>query len=93
MPVYISAVTEAELFSFSKLTAEDIALIEQLIDAVSVISVDSQIARLAGVTRRTYRLSLSDSFIAATALFTGSILLTRNMRDFRKVVGLHLLKI
>jgi predicted nucleic acid-binding protein len=34
-----------------------------------------------------------DSTIAATAMFTGSTLLTRNTRDFEKVPQLSLLKI
>ncbi len=90
VPVYVSAITEVELFSFNRLTAEDERLLELLIKTLSVIPVDSQIARLAAVTRRSSRLPLPDSIIAATALFTGSTLLTRNVRDFRKIPSLSL---
>ena len=34
-------------------------------------------------------LKLADSIIAATALFTGTALLTRNVRDFKRVAGLR----
>ncbi|MGH7964666.1 MAG: type II toxin-antitoxin system VapC family toxin [Candidatus Binatia bacterium] len=87
-PVYVSALTEAELFSFPQLSEEEARLIGALLRTVSLIPLDSQIARIAGMLRRTYRLKLPDSVIAATALFTGSTLLTRNTRDFKKIPGL-----
>jgi predicted nucleic acid-binding protein len=93
VPLYVSAITELELFAFSNLSATEEALIEQLLTTVAVISVDSRIARLAAFIRRQYRLKVPDSIIAATAMFTGSTLLTRNMRDFEKVPHVSLLKI
>ena len=90
VPLYLSAISEAELFSFSKLTSADERLLDELLQTISVIPVDSQIARIAAVTRRASRLPLPDAIIAATALFTGSTLLTRNLRDFRKVAGLSI---
>jgi predicted nucleic acid-binding protein len=79
-PVYISAITELELFAFSSLSAQEHTLIDELISTLSVIPVDSHIARLASFIRREYRLKVPDSVIAATALFTGSALVTCNMR-------------
>ena len=92
-PVYISAITELELFAFSSLSAQEHTLIDELISTLSVIPVDSHIARLASFIRREYQLKVPDSVIAATALFTGSALVTRNTRDFKKVTALALLKI
>ena len=93
VPVYVSAITELELFAFSNLSAEEGALIEELLTTVAVIPVDSHIARLAGFVRRQYRLKVPDSAIAATAMFTGSTLLTRNTRDFRRVAPLSIMKV
>ena len=59
----------------------------------SVISVDGLLADRAGTIGRTHKVELADSVIAATALFTGSTLLTRNTRDFRRVPSLSLQKI
>lgn len=87
-PLYVSTVTELELFSFSRLTEDDIYEIEALLQTVSVVLLDSQIARLAASLRQHYRLALPDSAIAATALFTSSTLLTRNVRDFKKIPDL-----
>ena len=92
-PLYVSAITELELFAFSNLSAAEEALIEELLTTIAVISVDSHIARLAAFIRRQYRLKVPDSAIAATAMFTGSTLLTRNTRDFRRVPRLSLLKV
>lgn len=84
-PLYISAVTEAELFRFSKLSEEEANQIENLLRSIFLVPVDAQIARSAGLIGRTYNLKLADSIIAATAIFTTSTVVTRNVRDFKKV--------
>ena len=84
-PVYVSAITEAELFGFPSLTDTEATLINDLLGGVSIIPIDSYIARTAGRIRATYRLKLADSLVAATAIFTSSAVVTRNVRDFRKV--------
>jgi predicted nucleic acid-binding protein len=93
VPIYVSAVTELELFAYSDLSAEEESLIEGLLATVSVIPLDSRIARLAALVRRDYRLKVPDSVIAATVMFTGSKLLTRNTRDFRKIPNFIVFKI
>ena len=93
VPLYVSAITELELFAFSNLSAAEEKLIEELLTTVAVISLDSHIARLAAFIRRQYRLKVADSVIAATAMFTGSTLLTRNTRDFRRIPNLSLLRV
>ena len=92
-PLYISAVTEIELFGFPMLSDQEAEQIEALLRTVAVIPVDSRIARTAGLIRRTYRVNIADSVIAATALFTGTTLLTRNIRDFRKIPNLSVRQI
>ncbi|MGB7948698.1 MAG: type II toxin-antitoxin system VapC family toxin [Candidatus Binatia bacterium] len=92
-PIYISTITELELFAFANLTAREESLIEDLLATVSIIAVDSRIARLAALARKSYGLKVPDSVIAATAMFTGSTLITRNTRDFRRVQNLAVLKI
>jgi predicted nucleic acid-binding protein len=95
VPLYVSTVTELELFSLSTLTLEDEACIEEVLSVtVRVIPLISSIARIAGDLRRLYpRLRTADSAIAATAIFTNSTLITRNVRDFRRIEGLPLLAV
>jgi predicted nucleic acid-binding protein len=85
VPVYISVMTEAELFAFPHLSDEEAERIEQFLKTVSIIPMDSQIARMTAVVRKTYQLKIADSVIAATALFTGTGVVTRNTQDFQKV--------
>lgn len=57
------------------------------------IPVDSRLARTAGMLRRLYALKTPDSAIAATALITGTALVTRNVSDFKKIPDLRVLRV
>ncbi|OGZ46955.1 MAG: hypothetical protein A3J54_01905 [Candidatus Ryanbacteria bacterium RIFCSPHIGHO2_02_FULL_45_13b] len=92
-PIYVSVLTEAELFSYSHLTDIETEHIDSLLRTVSIIPLDSRLARLAGMVRRMYKTKLADSIIASTALVTGSTLLTRNINDFKKIINLSLKRI
>lgn len=92
-PLYVSTITEIELFSFGIIGYREVKLINDFLITVEIIPVDSRIARIAGDIRRTYRLKLPDATIAATALATGSTLVTRNVKDFKKVPELLLKKV
>jgi predicted nucleic acid-binding protein len=93
-PIYISTLTELELFSHAALTEEEEIRLEAFLEAVYILPLTSQIARIAGDLRRAHAgLKAFDSGIAATALFTHSQLITRNIRDFQDIDGLSLLAI
>lgn len=91
-PLYVSAMTEIELFGFQNLQPAEIEHIERILHTTSLIPIDSRIARMAGALRGNYGLKIADSTIAATALFTGSPLITRNVRDFKRVLGLRVIR-
>lgn len=94
VPLYVSTITELELFSYASLTEEDEARIEAVLATLRIVSLMSRIARIAGDLRRLYsRLKTADSAIAATALFTNSTLVTRNVQDFKRIDSLRILKI
>lgn len=92
-PLYISTITETELFSLPTLQEGEVNDLEDLLRLFSIIAVDSRIARIAASIRRKVKIETPDSLIAATALFTGSILVTRNIKDFKNIDGLRLLKV
>ncbi len=92
-PIYISAITEAELFGFSNLTFKEAKRIDDLLTTLLFIPLDSHLARIAGFFRRQYKLKIPDCIIAATATFTNSTLITRNIRDFKKIPDVKLLQI
>jgi predicted nucleic acid-binding protein len=87
-PMYVSAITVAELFRFPDLSVAEESATTLFLSGCSIINVDSAIAQHAGVIGRLYGLKLADSIIAATALFTGTTLLTRNTRDFKRIADL-----
>jgi predicted nucleic acid-binding protein len=68
----------------------EVARIDALFTTLTVIDVDSRIAQLSGQLRATYGIKALDSFIAATALMTGTTLTTRNVRDFRRIPNLDI---
>ncbi len=88
IPLYVSAITVTELYIYPKLTTQEEDGIRKILSLCSIINLDSVVAVHAGSIGRTYNLKLGDSIIAATALFTGSTLVTRNVRDFRRVPSL-----
>lgn len=93
IPLYVSTITEIELFGVSHLDFTETERIENILRTVTIIPVDSRIARVVGSLRSSYRLKTADSAIAATALATGTSLVTRNLRDFKKIPELRLVKI
>lgn len=90
---YIASITALELLCFSQLTHGEETSIEEFFGIVSVLPLDMQIAKIAASLRRTYRLKTPDAAIAATALLTGSTLVTRNTKDFARIPNFSLQKI
>ena len=92
--MYVSTITELELFSYSALTDDDAEKIEDLLASSVVVPVDSRVARAAATLRQERPgLRTPDSAIAAMALLTHTIFLTRNVRDFDGIPGLRIQEI
>lgn len=81
-----SVVTRCELFA-GRSTQEEVA--ETLLSPYRELDVGRAIAGRAGRIRRETGLHVPDALIAATALEHDLELVTRNVRDFRKVEGLR----
>ncbi len=92
-PIYISSITEVELFSFPNLTLREATEINNILTTLSIIPLDSHLARIAGFLRREYKIKTPDSIIAATAIFTNTTLATRNIQDFQTISEIKLLAI
>lgn len=89
---FISSVTECELLSYPKLSREEEEKIELFLkEHVIAVPFDGGRARSAAAIRRiTPALKLPDAAIAALALEMRTPLVTRNMRDFRRIAGLEI---
>lgn len=93
-PLFLSTVVETEVLSFAKWTAEEHQDTEEFLSVnFTSVGFDRNLARAAAAIRRSVRINLPDAAIAATALYTGTPLVTRNVKDFRNIVGLKVLTI
>lgn len=87
-PLYVSTITEVELFGFESLNFAEYEAINHLLNTVTILPLDSRVARIAGSLRRNYGMKVPDSIIAATALVTHTALVTRNVKDFKKIADI-----
>ena len=93
-PLFLSAVAEAEVLGFPDFTSEERErtarfMAEQFVSMIC----DRATAYHAGVLRGTINIKLPDALIAATALVTGTPLVTRNVKDFKNVSGLEVVSL
>jgi predicted nucleic acid-binding protein len=87
-------VAETEVLSFPKFTQEELqATLKFLEENFISITFDREVARIAAKLRRDYRLKFPDAAIAATAIFTNTPLVTRNIRDFKRILNLKIIKV
>jgi len=94
LSLLLPTVVETEVLSFPKFTPEELQFTLKFLEENFLsIPFNREIARIAAKLRRDYRLKFPDAAIAATAISTDTPLVTRNIRDFKKIPNLKLLKI
>ena len=86
----VSVITECEVLAAPVLTPQDERQVLRLLAVLPSVAVTSHVARLGAQLRRRYRLTIADALIAATALRSHATLVTRDVKDFRAIKGLHL---
>ena len=92
--VFISAIAQAEVLSFSGWSLTERSQVEQFLeDNFTFLPFHNELARLTGRLRSTVSIKLPDAGIAATALYARNPLITRNLKDFRKVQGLQIVSL
>ena len=89
-PLYLSAMSELELLSLPSLRHDEFVNISRFIHRLVGVPVDSRIARIAGTIRRRTHIKAPDAAIAATAILTGTTLITRNVKDFERIPNLSI---
>lgn len=89
--LYVPTIVRLELLSKPDMTRKEYDAIVSFLDACRYVNLDTAVADIAADIRRLHRLKTPDSIIAASALYTGTTLVTRDMRDFNTVTGLAVL--
>ncbi len=90
-PLILPTIAVVEFFSFPAITAQVKEIFEVLLPYFRVTALDYPLSLAAAELRKNFRLKLGDSIIAATALVTNSTLITRNVRDFKRITGLEII--
>lgn len=86
----ISAITEIELLCWKTATERDLKALKDFIESSTVFELEQNIKLTTAEIRKSHRLKLPDAIIASTAVVHDLTLLTRNISDFKKIVGLNL---
>src|SRR5215211_7942923 len=87
----VSAVTYVEVLGFHRLSESERLALEEFFAAALVLPIDQPVIQRAVALRQQRRMSLGDSFVAATALTHNFTLVTHNTSDFRWIPNLHVL--
>jgi len=87
----LSAISITEVLGYQGMSSDDQELFEATFAQLSVQPVSEKILRGAAGLRRVRKIKLADAINAATALETGSELVTRNEQDFRAIQGLRVI--
>lgn len=92
--LFLPAAVEGEFLSFALWTPEQRNSMERFLEENFLfVPLDRPITRLAAQIRTKTKIEFADATIAATALFTNTPLLTRNVRDFKKIDSLRLISL
>lgn len=87
----ISVINVAEIYSGKEIRDEKRRkVIDEFISEFDIISLDEDLAKLAGEIRANYQLPFADAIVAATAIKMESILVTKNIKHFSKIKDLEL---
>lgn len=90
---YLPSIAVAEFLSYPLIDAHAAAIFKSFSQQTIIINLDFSIAELSAEIKRAHRLKLADAVVAATAISTSSVLITRNIRDFKKIPYLSLQRI
>lgn len=87
--IYISVITEIELYAYSGNNLEDIIALDNFMQQVNLINLDDNIKKTTIAIRKEFKLKLPDSIIAASAITNKMFFITSD-KTFKSVTGLDL---
>lgn len=93
--LYASIISHTELFSGKSVweKKEAYSEIKDLFFRITILPLTEEISEKSGEIKVKFDLNIADAIIAATAMLTNLELITLNIKDFKMIKGLKLLKI
>ena len=93
--LYTSVIVHTELFSGKKVWEDETTFleVEDIFSGIEILPITEEISKKAGQFKATFLSDIVDSIIAATSLSYKLTLVTLNVKDFKMVKGLKILKI
>jgi predicted nucleic acid-binding protein len=88
--IYMSVISELELFGKQHLSKADSMLIETLVDNCFVVDINREIKQIYKGLKQAYPVKLPDALIAATAIYLDMPLLTSD-KAFKSIAELQLI--
>lgn len=90
----VSIITHTELYAGKSVWEKENAReeLEVLFSGMQILNMDEEVSEAAGKIRAKHQINLLDAIIAATALVSGLPLATLNIKDFKKIKDLIILK-
>jgi len=88
----ISVVNIVEIYSGKSIkSVKKKIVIDSFLDEFKVVVLEKSLAKISGRIRMEYQTPFADAIIAASAIESKAILVTRNVKHFSKIKGLKLL--
>ncbi|MDR3251244.1 MAG: type II toxin-antitoxin system VapC family toxin [Tannerella sp.] len=87
--VFISSITELELYGKRNMTPKELSIINMLIESCYVVELTYPVKQIVKQLKQKYRINLPDAIVAATALQSDIPLVTFDA-DFRNIKDLKL---
>ena len=84
----VSAISKVETLGYPKLTFSEKRMLQAFFDNILIFPVSNEVIDRAIVLKQMRKMALGDALIAATALVHRQPLLTKNVSDFDKIIGL-----
>ena len=88
--IYLSVITELELFGKPNLSVRDSKIIEVLLEECFIVDINPEIKYIYREIKEKYNLKLPDAIIAATAIYLDMPLLTFD-KEFKNISHLKLM--
>lgn len=85
---HLSVINQIELLGFNGSPME-MKILQEFIEATDIVSLSNPIVEKTIELRKNYKIKLPDAIIAATALVHDFTLVSRNVSDFKRIVGLN----